>query len=149
MRTILQTVEIWSKNKQPCCCTTKQRKSSGMLLPWTNDYSPLAIVATSYPLNCVHACIRLLFKGSYCLVCSLYSNKYGICTSNLLNGKLLHINVCMWNIFLIFRILRTRDPALLKGCDTIVDVGGEYNPATHRYDYHQRWAIHVTIFSHY
>ena len=26
-----------------------------------------------------------------------------------------------------------RDPALLKGCDVLVDVGEEYNPLAHRY----------------
>lgn len=35
-------------------------------------------------------------------------------------------------------LLRTRDPALLSTCDTVVDVGGEYSPSTHRYDHHQR-----------
>ena len=45
-RTSLQITEIWSKNKQPCCLRTKPRTSSAMLLPWTNDRPPLAIVAT-------------------------------------------------------------------------------------------------------
>ena len=36
--------------------------------------------------------------------------------------------------FPLLRILRTRDPALLKGCDIVVDVGEEYNPVAHRYD---------------
>lgn len=35
-------------------------------------------------------------------------------------------------------LVRTRDPALLETCHTVVDVGGEYNPATNRYDHHQR-----------
>ncbi|PKS05795.1 hypothetical protein jhhlp_007624 [Lomentospora prolificans] len=35
-------------------------------------------------------------------------------------------------------VLRTRDPALLSTCHTVVDVGGEYDPATNRYDHHQR-----------
>ena len=35
-------------------------------------------------------------------------------------------------------LVRTRDPALLKDCHTVVDVGGEYNPTTNRYDHHQR-----------
>ena len=38
-------------------------------------------------------------------------------------------------------IVRTRDPALLKECDIVVDVGGEYDPATHRYDHHQRFVV--------
>jgi len=35
-------------------------------------------------------------------------------------------------------LVRTRDPALLKTCHTVVDVGGEYSPSSHRYDHHQR-----------
>ena len=38
------------------------------------------------------------------------------------------------------RITRTRDPELLKDCDLVVDVGGVYDPSTHRYDHHQRCA---------
>ena len=35
-------------------------------------------------------------------------------------------------------LVRTRDPALLQTCHTVVDVGGEYSPSSHRYDHHQR-----------
>ncbi|KAH7326205.1 MYG1 protein [Stachybotrys elegans] len=35
-------------------------------------------------------------------------------------------------------LVRTRDPALLGTCHTVVDVGGEYDAARHRYDHHQR-----------
>ena len=35
-------------------------------------------------------------------------------------------------------LVRTRDPALLSTCHTVVDVGGEYHPAQNRYDHHQR-----------
>jgi uncharacterized UPF0160 family protein len=35
-------------------------------------------------------------------------------------------------------LIRTRDPALLETCHTVVDVGGEYDPAKNRYDHHQR-----------
>ncbi|KAI9887610.1 MAG: hypothetical protein M1823_000594 [Watsoniomyces obsoletus] len=35
-------------------------------------------------------------------------------------------------------LLRSRDPSRLSTCSIIVDVGGEYNPSTHRYDHHQR-----------
>lgn len=35
-------------------------------------------------------------------------------------------------------VLRTRDNELLKNCDIVVDVGGEYNPETHRFDHHQK-----------
>ncbi|RDW93346.1 MYG1 family protein [Aspergillus mulundensis] len=35
-------------------------------------------------------------------------------------------------------LIRTRDPALLQTCHTVVDVGGEYDASTNRYDHHQR-----------
>ena len=35
-------------------------------------------------------------------------------------------------------LIRTRDPASLSSCHTVVDVGGEYDPSNHRYDHHQR-----------
>ncbi|KAH9900190.1 metal-dependent protein hydrolase [Xylariomycetidae sp. FL2044] len=35
-------------------------------------------------------------------------------------------------------LVRTRDPAQLSTCHTVVDVGGEYDAAAHRYDHHQR-----------
>lgn len=35
-------------------------------------------------------------------------------------------------------LVRTRDPAILSTCHTVVDVGGEYQPAQNRYDHHQR-----------
>ncbi|QKX62397.1 uncharacterized protein TRUGW13939_09556 [Talaromyces rugulosus] len=35
-------------------------------------------------------------------------------------------------------LVRTRDPARLSECHTVVDVGGEYEPANNRYDHHQR-----------
>lgn len=36
------------------------------------------------------------------------------------------------------QLIRTRDPARLATCHTVVDVGGEYDAATNRYDHHQR-----------
>jgi uncharacterized UPF0160 family protein len=36
-------------------------------------------------------------------------------------------------------IVRSRDPAALAPCHIVVDVGGEYDPASHRYDHHQAW----------
>lgn len=36
------------------------------------------------------------------------------------------------------QLIRTRDPALLQTCHTVVDVGGEYDASVHRYDHHQR-----------
>jgi len=36
------------------------------------------------------------------------------------------------------QIVRSRDPKVLEECDVVVDVGGVYDPATHRYDHHQR-----------
>lgn len=35
-------------------------------------------------------------------------------------------------------IVRSRDPEVLKTCDIVVDVGGEYDPSRHRYDHHMR-----------
>lgn len=35
-------------------------------------------------------------------------------------------------------LVRTRDPKILETCHTVVDVGGEYDAARHRYDHHQR-----------
>jgi uncharacterized UPF0160 family protein len=35
-------------------------------------------------------------------------------------------------------LVRTRDPAVLSKCHTVVDVGGEYQAAQNRYDHHQR-----------
>jgi uncharacterized UPF0160 family protein len=35
-------------------------------------------------------------------------------------------------------LIRTRDPALLETCHTVVDVGGEYDASKQRYDHHQR-----------
>ncbi|KAL7623398.1 hypothetical protein AAE478_007080 [Parahypoxylon ruwenzoriense] len=35
-------------------------------------------------------------------------------------------------------LVRTRDPSQLQACHTVVDVGGEYDAAAHRYDHHQR-----------
>jgi hypothetical protein len=34
-------------------------------------------------------------------------------------------------------IVRSRDPAVLAPCTIVVDVGGEFDPARHRYDHHQ------------
>lgn len=35
-------------------------------------------------------------------------------------------------------IVRTRDPKILDTCDIVVDVGGTFDPAKHRYDHHQK-----------
>ncbi|XP_047371460.1 MYG1 exonuclease isoform X1 [Vespa velutina] len=35
-------------------------------------------------------------------------------------------------------IVRSRDPDVLNSCDIVVDVGGKYDPSTHRYDHHMR-----------
>lgn len=32
-------------------------------------------------------------------------------------------------------IIRSRDPKVLDTCDIVVDVGGVYDPKTHRYDF--------------
>jgi uncharacterized UPF0160 family protein len=36
------------------------------------------------------------------------------------------------------KLVRTRDPALLETCHTVVDVGGVYDASKNRYDHHQR-----------
>jgi uncharacterized UPF0160 family protein len=36
------------------------------------------------------------------------------------------------------RLIRTRDPKVLETCDTVVDVGGEYDADRRRFDHHQR-----------
>jgi urease accessory protein len=35
-------------------------------------------------------------------------------------------------------LVRTRDPSKLAEADIVLDVGGVYDPSTHRYDHHQR-----------
>lgn len=35
-------------------------------------------------------------------------------------------------------IIRSRDESKLAECDVVVDVGGIYDPATQRFDHHQR-----------
>ncbi|RKO95029.1 metal-dependent protein hydrolase, partial [Caulochytrium protostelioides] len=35
-------------------------------------------------------------------------------------------------------VVRTRNPAVYNAADIVVDVGGVYDPARHRYDHHQR-----------
>lgn len=35
-------------------------------------------------------------------------------------------------------LIRTRDPAVLATCDTVLDVGGEYDASARRFDHHQR-----------
>lgn len=36
------------------------------------------------------------------------------------------------------KLIRTRDPAVLATCDTVLDVGGEYDADRNRFDHHQR-----------
>jgi uncharacterized UPF0160 family protein len=40
--------------------------------------------------------------------------------------------------YLDSQLIRTRDPAVLSTCHTVVDVGGEYDDNSKRYDHHQR-----------
>jgi len=35
-------------------------------------------------------------------------------------------------------IIRSRDPKILAECDTVVDVGGVFNPEQRRFDHHQK-----------
>lgn len=37
-----------------------------------------------------------------------------------------------------FKLVRTRDKALIESADYVIDVGGEYDPETNRFDHHQR-----------
>ncbi|MBU2923907.1 MYG1 family protein [Colwellia sp. 1_MG-2023] len=41
-------------------------------------------------------------------------------------------------IFSSFNLIRTRDLAIISKADIVIDVGGEYNPDTNRFDHHQR-----------
>jgi len=41
-------------------------------------------------------------------------------------------------IFPSFKLIRTRDVALIAQADIVIDVGGEYAPGTDRFDHHQR-----------
>jgi len=41
-------------------------------------------------------------------------------------------------IFPSFKLVRTRDLALIAKADVVVDVGGEYEPESDRFDHHQR-----------
>jgi uncharacterized UPF0160 family protein len=42
------------------------------------------------------------------------------------------------SIFPSFKLIRTRDLELIAKADIVLDVGGEYNPDTDRFDHHQR-----------
>ena len=37
-----------------------------------------------------------------------------------------------------FRLIRTRDSELIAKADIVLDVGGEYDPDSDRFDHHQR-----------
>jgi len=41
-------------------------------------------------------------------------------------------------LFPSFKLIRTRDLALIAQADIVVDVGGEHDPSTDRFDHHQR-----------
>ena len=42
------------------------------------------------------------------------------------------------NIFPSFKLIRTRDLAVIAKADIVIDVGGEYDPDADRFDHHQR-----------
>ena len=42
------------------------------------------------------------------------------------------------SIFPSFKLIRTRDSELMAKADIVIDVGGEYDPDTDRFDHHQR-----------
>jgi uncharacterized UPF0160 family protein len=51
-------------------------------------------------------------------------------------------DVLAWALIQLFyapdaNLVRTRDPAVLAGCDLVFDVGGEYDPSRGRFDHHQ------------
>ena len=41
-------------------------------------------------------------------------------------------------IFPSFTLIRTRDNAIINDADVVIDVGGQYDPETDRFDHHQR-----------
>ncbi|WP_350636582.1 MYG1 family protein, partial [Pseudoalteromonas sp. GW168-MNA-CIBAN-0100] len=41
-------------------------------------------------------------------------------------------------IYPSFKLIRTRDMKLISKADVVIDVGGEHNPETGRFDHHQR-----------
>ena len=41
-------------------------------------------------------------------------------------------------IFPSFTLIRTRDNAIINDADVVIDVGGQYDPETNRFDHHQR-----------
>ena len=41
-------------------------------------------------------------------------------------------------IFPSFTLIRTRDNAIINDADVVIDVGGQYDPQTDRFDHHQR-----------
>lgn len=41
-------------------------------------------------------------------------------------------------IFPLFKLIRTRDLEIIAKADIVIDVGGEYDPQTGRFDHHQR-----------
>jgi len=41
-------------------------------------------------------------------------------------------------VFPSFKLIRTRDSELIAKADIVIDVGGEYDPETDRFDHHQR-----------
>ena len=62
LRTVLQVIEIWSKDKQPCYVTlrTDLSSSSFMFLSEKNDRARLGLPSKLHPLNSDHACMQLL-----------------------------------------------------------------------------------------
>ncbi len=42
-------------------------------------------------------------------------------------------------------VIRTRNPNILDKCVVVVDVGGVYDPSSHRYDHHQRSGVQYSM----
>jgi len=52
-------------------------------------------------------------------------------------------DVLAWALLTVFRypdaeLVRTRDPAVLRGADIVFDVGGSFDEANGRFDHHQQ-----------
>ena len=82
--------------------------------------------------------------GTHKYVFSLRSNDVGLVTDYFSSGHF-HADEALAVYLLrllptysLSPLVRSRDPARLEECHTVVDVGGEYDPPRNRYDHHQR-----------
>ncbi len=68
----------------------------------------------------------------YCMLCKDSLPSWLCCHANTVTA-----------VLLLCRIVRSRQQGELDKCDIVVDVGGVYDPATHRYDHHQKYVLSV------